>query len=39
VTGNDAFVGYTFVTTLVIVPFRYGVIRVVIDVKLTSLVV
>jgi hypothetical protein len=39
VTRKDAFVGYTLVTMFVSVPFRSGVIRVVIDVKLTSPVV
>lgn len=39
VTGNEAFVRYTLVTTFVEVAFRYGVMSVVIDVKFTSIVV
>jgi len=39
VTGNEAFVRYTLVTTFVEVAFGYGVTRVVIDVKFTSRVV
>jgi hypothetical protein len=38
VTGNEAFVRYTLVTTFVEVAFGYGVMSVVIDVKFTSFV-
>jgi hypothetical protein len=38
VTGNEAFVRYTLVMIFVEVTFGYGVIKVVIEVKFTSLV-